>query len=368
MRARDVSPLRAPSATRSPPARCTAEAACRAGARRASRPATARCTRSISSTPTARSRARARSIAQAAPAGPLHGVPIAIKDNIAVRGMTTTAGSRILEHYVPPFDATVVERLEARRRRHRRQDDLRRVRDGLVHRELARSARRAIRGDPIGRPADRAADRPWPSPRVTPLALGSDTGGSIRQPAALCGIVGMKPTYGRVSRYGLIAFASSLDQIGPFARTVADAALCLEVISGPDPQRLDVAPTRRCRPFSAALDGRRARAARSACRGTCSTPASTPTCARRFDASLRALRDARRDDRRRRAAAQPLRDPGLLPGRHGRSELEPRALRRRPLRPRAPRRRDARRDVRARRATPGLAPRSSAASCSAPTC
>ncbi len=147
---------------------------------------------------------------------PLAGVPVALKDNLCTRGVRTTASSKILEQFVPPFDATVVNASRSGRRRDRRQNQLRRVRDGVVDRELRVRRRRGTRGRSTAFRAARAADRRWPSQSgMTPLALGSDTGGSIRQPAALCGIVGLKPTYGRVSRYGLLAFASSLDQIGP---------------------------------------------------------------------------------------------------------------------------------------------------------
>jgi aspartyl-tRNA(Asn)/glutamyl-tRNA(Gln) amidotransferase subunit A len=166
---------------------------------------------------------------------PLLGIPLAYKDVLATTGVETTCGSRILEGYIPPYTATAVRKLES---------------CGAVMLGKTNMDEFAM-GSSTENSAYRVTLNPWNaecvpggssggSAAVIParLALGSlgtDTGGSIRQPASLCGCVGLKPTYGRVSRYGLVAFASSLDQIGPFARTVTDAALLLTAISGHDP-------------------------------------------------------------------------------------------------------------------------------------
>jgi aspartyl-tRNA(Asn)/glutamyl-tRNA(Gln) amidotransferase subunit A len=222
--------------------------------------------------------------------GPLAGVPVALKDNLCVKGVRTTASSKILDTFHPPYSATVVDKLESA---------------GAVIVGKTNCDEFAM-GSSNENSAYGPVRNPWASDRTpggssggsaaavaaqcVPVALGSDTGGSIRQPASFCGVVGLKPTYGRVSRYGLLAFASSLDQIGPFTRTVGDAAVALSALSGRDPMDSTSSPEA-VPDFAAALTGN-IRGVRVGVPRAFVAEGVDDTVRRAFDAALAVLRDA----------------------------------------------------------------------------
>ena len=277
-------------------------------------------------------------------AGELGGIPVAVKDIFCTEGIPTTAGSRILEGYRPPYTATAVRHL----------------------REAGASVLGKVNMDEfaMGSSNENSAYgnvlNPWDTGRVpggssggsaaavagrlAPCAIGTDTGGSIRQPAALCGIVGMKPTYGAVSRYGMIAFASSLDQCGPLTRDVTDAALLLRALEGRDP----------CDSTSVGVDGGIDLPSRENLEGLSFGGAAGARgrgrgdrggCPRGVRADRRTDRGARGEGLRDGASARPPCDRRLLRAGPGGGIGQPRPLRRRPLRaPGAGRRPD--RDVR----------------------
>ena len=257
-------------------------------------------------------------------AGPLAGVPIGVKDIICTAGVRTTAASRILEHFVPSYDATVVSRLR---------------RAGAVIVGKLNCDEFAM-GSSTENSALGVTRNPWDGERVpggssggsaaavaareVPASLGTDTGGSIRLPASFCGVVGIRPTYGRVSRSGVIAYASSLDQVGPLARDVGDAALVLEVIAGHDPADSTASPA----PVPSYGDvlGSGVRGMRIGLPKEYFVEGMQPEVAEAVQAAVRELERLGAVGGAGVAAAHRVRHRDLLPHRHGRSVVESRAL------------------------------------------
>ena len=271
------------------------------------------------------------------PASPLAGVPLALKDIVVQKGVPTTAGSKILEGWRPPYDATVTTKL---------------LEAGIVILGKTNLDEFAM-GSSTENSAYGPTRNPWDLDRIpggsgggsaaalaafeAPLAIGTDTGGSIRQPAALTGTVGAKPTYGGVSRYGVIAMASSLDQVGPCARTVLDTALLHEVIAGHDPRDSTSIPQPVPKVVDAVrrgqsedLTGLRVGVVKQL-RGNGYQPGVVES----FDAAVAALTAARRRGRRGRLPALRLRARRLLPDHAERGQLQPGPLRRDAVRPAA---------------------------------
>ncbi len=273
--------------------------------------------------------------AAGSPASPLDGIPVAVKDVMATRGMPTTVGSRILEGWVPPYDATVVARLRAA---------------GLPILGKTNMDEFAM-GSSTEHSAYGPTHNPWDLDRIpggsgggsaaavaafeAPLAVGTDTGGSIRQPGAVTGTVGVKPTYGGVSRYGLVALANSLDQAGPVTRSVLDAALLHEVIGGHDP--LD----------STSIDQPMPRVREAAEQGASGDLTGVRVgvvkeltgegyqagVQQRFDEAVQLMRRSRRRGRRGLLPDVRARARDVLPDPAGGGVVEPRAVRRDALRP-----------------------------------